>query len=122
MEKQSDFIRFSLRLPPIVHNQVEWWAELNRRSVNAEIVTRLEKSFDEVSAPSPFLEDIYQKLSELDATLKMQDKNFKLAAEYIQKIDDYIEEIGASKAKPPHPTELDLNLDVRLMKRMKNPK
>ena len=42
---QDDFIRTALRLPRDLHARVQADAEKNSRSMNAEIISRLEGSF-----------------------------------------------------------------------------
>jgi hypothetical protein len=44
--KQSDTVQLKLRFPERVRNRIEAAAERNQRSMNAEIVARLEQSFE----------------------------------------------------------------------------
>lgn len=41
--------QFKLRMPPALRSQIEQSAFAARRSLNAEIITRLESSFSQVS-------------------------------------------------------------------------
>jgi hypothetical protein len=116
MSKKDDIARvtITLRVHPELHTHLEMQATLSHRSMNAEIITRLEKSLaDDGVQPSPLLNEIYEKLSELDAILKAQDKNFHLAAEYIEEVREYIEDAGVSEGQPELPSDLDLNLHDR---------
>lgn len=49
MAKQDDWIRITLRLPPELHQRLS--DEAGAKSLNAEIVARLEDSFAEVELP-----------------------------------------------------------------------
>lgn len=50
MATQDDYIRTALRVPPDLHAQIHGAAKENNRTFNAEIVARLQASFD---APTP---------------------------------------------------------------------
>lgn len=47
LTSQDDYIRTALRLPRDLHKEVQDSAEKNNRSMNAEIVARLQSSFEE---------------------------------------------------------------------------
>lgn len=44
---QSDFLKTALRLPRDLHARIQKAAELSGRSMNAEIIARMQRSFDE---------------------------------------------------------------------------
>ncbi|HAO33182.1 MAG TPA: Arc family DNA-binding protein [Candidatus Competibacter sp.] len=47
MGKQDDYIRITLRLPAELHERLTTMCERTKRSMNAEILTRLDVSFDD---------------------------------------------------------------------------
>lgn len=51
MATQDDFIRTALRVPPDLHKQIHEAAEKSNRTFNAEIVARLQQSFDPLPMP-----------------------------------------------------------------------
>lgn len=76
MSNQSDHTIVRLRVPPELKKQIEEAAEANNRSQSAEMVARLEKSFefgDDVNAGllNSFIEniDVYTKQMKDQATL-----------------------------------------------------
>lgn len=58
MATQDDYIRTALRVPPDLHAQLHEAAKVNNRTFNAEIVARLQASFDPLSTT---LDVIHQK-------------------------------------------------------------
>lgn len=61
--------KFMLRLPDGMRDRIAAEAKANGRSMNAEIVARLEASFQPVAAPS----DIEERVARLEAALSMLD-------------------------------------------------
>lgn len=53
MATQDDYIRTALRVPPDLHAQLHEAAKGNNRTFNAEIVARLQESFDGVAILTP---------------------------------------------------------------------
>lgn len=51
MATQDDFIRTALRVPPGLHKQIHDAAEKSNRTFNAEIVARLQDSFERPALP-----------------------------------------------------------------------
>jgi len=51
MATQDDYIRTALRVPPTLHKQIHEAAASNNRTFNAEIVARLQKSFEQRIQP-----------------------------------------------------------------------
>lgn len=52
LSDQSDFLKTALRLPRDLHARIQQAAEASGRSMNAEIVARLQQSFDQADAPA----------------------------------------------------------------------
>lgn len=46
MATQDDYIRTALRVPPTLHSQIHEAAKINNRTFNAEIIARLQQSFE----------------------------------------------------------------------------
>lgn len=51
MAKQDDYARITLRIPAALHERINDACEKAKRSMNAEIIERLEKSFDDDFMP-----------------------------------------------------------------------
>lgn len=74
LTSQDDYIRTALRLPRDLHKEVQDSAEKNNRSMNAEIVARLEKSFIEEPIEPTSLAGIQQQIHGLvDENIKMRE-------------------------------------------------
>jgi hypothetical protein len=61
MASQDDFIRTALRVPPELHKKIHENAAASNRTFNAEIVARLQKSFEEAV---PAMGDVAKDLVE----------------------------------------------------------
>jgi hypothetical protein len=72
MSKKKDDVSqmITLRVDPELHSALRHQAMLNRRSLNAEIVVRLEKSLLEGTPPSPLLSGLYAGLIKVDTILR----------------------------------------------------
>lgn len=73
MATQDDFIRTALRVPPDLHRQIHEAAEKANRTFNAEIVARLQASFE--NPPSQLLTinliaDEETRVKELNAVIE----------------------------------------------------
>jgi len=67
MARQDDYSRITLRLPPELHEKVRKAA--GERSLNAEIITRLERTFEEddtVAGHEVRLEDLERRMDEMN--------------------------------------------------------
>ena len=62
MSNQADHTIVRLRVPPELKKQIEVSAEKNNRSQSAEMVARLEQSFDEPMAFDPADAEVVTKL------------------------------------------------------------
>lgn len=60
MAKQDDFVRYTIRVPEELYKRVAESAEGGGRSVNAEIIARLEASFDE-QVITPDIEELIRE-------------------------------------------------------------
>ncbi|ENX41530.1 Arc family DNA-binding protein [Acinetobacter sp. NIPH 2100] len=74
MSNQTDHTIVRLRVPPELKKQIEEAAEYNNRSQSAEMVARLEKSFD-TSIDSDLVKDIKITMlqNQLSESMKMMD-------------------------------------------------
>lgn len=84
--KQTD-PQFKLRLPSELKSKIDWVAVVNNRSINAEMVARLEESFDEAVRLPP---DLAARIT-ASATRNMRSLN----AEVLQVLNQYF---------PPEPS------------------
>lgn len=64
-----DFDKFMLRFPDGMREQIADAAKKNARSMNAEIVDRLERSFRPENHAANVIEDLRVKLFEIEETL-----------------------------------------------------
>lgn len=87
MAKQDNYARYTIRVPQDVYSALEQAATAANRSVNAEIVQRLEQSlrdFEEV-------EDLWKQIDQRDATIRsIRDQAFekeKLLTETLQRYE-----------------------------------
>lgn len=53
MATQDEYIKTALRLPRALHAEIQASAEDRGRSMNAEIITRLQKSYEQQEKPKP---------------------------------------------------------------------
>lgn len=66
MAQQDDFIRTALRVPPDLHKSIHEAAKVAGRTFNAEIVHRLQLSFEQASEASQVTPDLWARVSELE--------------------------------------------------------
>lgn len=67
MAKQDDYVRYTVRIPQPLYEQVQEAA--GEKSVNAEIVERLMRSFRPENHAANVIEDLRIKLFEIEETL-----------------------------------------------------
>jgi hypothetical protein len=68
MSREDPLMRF--RAPPDLKKQIEDSAWMNRRSVNAEIVARLEASFAYEEKTHTSLDDVMARLAVIEEAIK----------------------------------------------------
>ena len=85
MNKQADYIIARLRLPPELRDKIAESAETYNRSMNADMVARLEQSFE-----SHQFEDIVEKIPTevLMLELASRMKGYSLTVEEIEKLKE----------------------------------
>jgi len=71
MSNQADHTIVRLRVPPELKKQIEESAEQNNRSQSAEMVARLEKSFEN-NIPSALVSEYMQAVEEKNDMIKKQ--------------------------------------------------
>lgn len=54
--------RFLVRLPQGMRDRIAEVAKANNRSMNAEIVARLERSFEDIDGDSKLIDEVLQKI------------------------------------------------------------
>ncbi|WP_395011747.1 Arc family DNA-binding protein [Undibacterium sp.] len=84
MAKQDDYIKTALRLPRPIHEKLLVESESSGKSMNAEIIARLEKSFKEDPIDPTSLSGIQQQI------LGLVDENIKMR----QLLTEHLEFIG----------------------------
>lgn len=80
--KQTD-PQFKLRMTPAIKDAIEAAASANKRSMNAEILARLELSFS--SSPSEELQTMKSKIALLEGVITGLDSSLKIFTEYLQR-------------------------------------
>jgi predicted nuclease with TOPRIM domain len=131
MAEQDDYIKTALRLPRMLHHDVQNAAESAGRSMNAEIIERLEYSM-----PREQYEDIRQKLEEYQANMDaMKAASSELrelyekqdaSARRMEAIDDeksrmtykMLKMVADALSKPDRTPEDERNLLAELIKTM----
>lgn len=94
----KDYSQVNFRIPTKLKEQIEQSALENERSITAELVARLEKSFDEPKATTKFDEDVVKQLlanSMKDLLLALNNQGVEG-----QKILDALNEITDVKKAP----------------------
>ena len=93
MSNQADHTIVRLRVPPEIKQKIEESAEKNNRSQSAEMVARLEQSF-ESNKPDPVFDDLLRVFREAN------NETMRLQAELIKIINEQKEEIEHLKKAP----------------------
>jgi hypothetical protein len=70
VKKQDDYLKTALRLPRDLHARIHEAAEKAGRSMNAEIVARLEASFPSLTREPISAEDLREIVADLRALLE----------------------------------------------------
>lgn len=77
--------QLKLRIPAILKTQIEWEANLNRRSLNAEILARIERINE---APSPYLRSVLEDLNRLASCLETKDALINALLKYLDTMEN----------------------------------
>jgi hypothetical protein len=94
MAKQDDFVKTALRIPRSLHAQIQDAATASGRSMNAEIIDRLQRETEDVSLMAIVNR---LKLSDeelLEATKKQRDLLWEItdrAEEVLRSVDEFLE-------------------------------
>jgi hypothetical protein len=70
MKSQDDYLKTALRLPRDLHKQIHQAAEQEGRSMNAEIVARLQASFDYESKTGKALNEVLARMAAIEEAIK----------------------------------------------------
>lgn len=84
--KVSEFDKMLIRLPPGMRERLTEVAKVAGRSVNAEVVARLEKSLEEDSDQEmmrQFIAEHEERLEQLEKTVKRLDRNIDIVADKV---------------------------------------
>lgn len=71
LKNQDDHIKTALRLPRELHTRIQEFAQINERSMNAEIVARLQSSFNDRSSEPINFSLLRKLLDRFDTEEKM---------------------------------------------------
>lgn len=109
--KQTD-PQMKIRLPAALKAEVEAAASLNNRSMNSEIVSRLEASFDAIST-KPFVE----RLNSVSDSFKLLSIDMIQISSYIRSLEAYLDIVDPGGPRPEAPKSI---LDDELFRSIKN--
>ncbi|MDQ0512710.1 Arc family DNA-binding protein [Ancylobacter amanitiformis] len=76
----KDDPHFRLRIPPSLKAQIEWEAKLNDRSINAEIISRIESS---AFGSSPYTRRVINEINNLSSILEIKDDLIDALLKYV---------------------------------------
>lgn len=82
---RANIDQYQLRMPPGLRDRIKAAAEANNRSMNAEIIDRLEKTFEKKSSTPPT--DVTQNLEEIGETMRQQ-------AALIERLTDKLNDVN----------------------------
>lgn len=96
--------QMNVRLPSDLKDRIERSARNNNRSMNAEIVTRLEESFD--LAPDS---QVFRRAAEMGSTPDSIIAYAISMKHYAQALEEYLEVVNPNGPRPPRPTGIWLH-------------
>lgn len=83
----QDYTQVNFRIPAKLKEQIEEASLVNNRSITAELVSRLEKSF-ESNKPDPVFDDVLRVFKETnDETMRLQSELIKIINEQKAEIE-----------------------------------